>query len=286
MEHIFDSRDEASVAAAERMVAALSRRLDGQGEASVVVSGGTSPAGVFRELSRTVLPWSDVHVVLSDERWVPADHEDSNEKLVRETLLAGEAQGASLLPVYRQGVTIDERCSEINAELLQAPFPFACALLGMGEDGHFASLFPDADNLREGLDADSRQLCIPASKPDPVRAVAQRRNSVADLRRCEARRLRGRKDVVERPSGVSFAAAETRARSHLLGTLTSRGSYEFHNPAHHRENPAAQQVLAQCVPRADPRCGQRRSVAGFDVVQQPGTRHGGRQQHREESTVG
>jgi 6-phosphogluconolactonase len=142
MEHIFDSRDEASVAAAERMVAALSRRLDGQGEASIVVSGGTSPAGVFRELSRTVLPWSDVHVVLSDERWVPADHEDSNEKLVRKTLLAGEAQGASLLPVYRQGVTIDERCSEINAELLQAPFPFACALLGMGEDGHFASLFP------------------------------------------------------------------------------------------------------------------------------------------------
>lgn len=161
MEHIFDSRDEASVAAAERMVAALSRRLDGQGEASVVVSGGTSPAGVFRELSRTVLPWSDVHVVLSDERWVPADHEDSNEKLVRETLLAGEAQGASLLGVYRQGVAIDERCSEINEELLQAPFPFACALLGMGEDGHFASLFPDADNLREGLDADSRQLCIP-----------------------------------------------------------------------------------------------------------------------------
>jgi 6-phosphogluconolactonase len=286
MEHIFDSRDEASVAAAERMVAALSRRLDGQGEASIVVSGGTSPAGVFRELSRTVLPWSDVHVVLSDERWVPADHEDSNEKLVRETLLAGEAQGASLLPVYRQGVTIDERCSEINAELLQAPFPFACALLGMGEDGHFASLFPDADNLREGLDADSRQLCIPvqtAASPHArvslTLSALSRSDEIVLLIFGDAKR-----DVYE--AAKTSSNGQTRARSHLLGTLTSRGSYEFHNPAHHRENPAAQQVLAQCVPRADPRCGQRRSVAGFDVVQQPGTRHGGRQQHREESTVG
>ena len=170
MEHIFDSREEASAAAAERIGAALLRRLDGQGQASVVVSGGSSPAGVFRELAKAELPWSDVHVVLSDERWVPPDHEDSNEKLVRETLLAGEAQDAHLLPVFREGVAIDERCSEINEELLQAPFPFACALLGMGEDGHFASLFPDAENLKEGLDVDSRRLCIPvqtAASPHP-----------------------------------------------------------------------------------------------------------------------
>jgi len=170
MEHFFEDREDASAAAAERIVDALARRLDAQGEASVVVSGGTSPAGVFEVLARTSLAWPDVHVVLSDERWVPPDHEDSNEKLVRETLLAGEARDASLLPVYKQGVAIEERCSEINEELLQAPFPFASALLGMGEDGHFASLFPDADNLREGLDVDFRQLCIPvqtAASPHP-----------------------------------------------------------------------------------------------------------------------
>ena len=161
MEHIFETREQASFAAAQRLCDALVRRLEGQGEASLVVSGGTSPAGVFAELAKTALPWSDVYVILSDERWVPPDHEDSNEKLVRETLLAGEAKDAGLLPVYRQGVTIEERCTEINEELLQAPFPFACALLGMGEDGHFASLFPDAEYLREGLDVDSQQLCIP-----------------------------------------------------------------------------------------------------------------------------
>jgi 6-phosphogluconolactonase len=170
MEIIFDSREEASIAAAERIGQALSRRLEGQGKASVVVSGGTSPAGVFHELAKSEFPWSDVHVILSDERWVPPDHEDSNERLVRDTLLQGAAQGATLLPLFRQGVAIEARCGEIDEELLRAPFPFACALLGMGEDGHFASLFPDADNLQEGLDVDSRRLCIPvrtAASPHP-----------------------------------------------------------------------------------------------------------------------
>jgi 6-phosphogluconolactonase len=170
MENIFDNREEAARAAADRIGEALQRRLEAQGDASVVVSGGSSPAGVFAELANRPLAWSDVHVILSDERWVPADHEASNEKLVRDTLLSGEAQRASLLPVYKAGVTIEERCRELNDELRLAPFPFACALLGMGEDGHFASLFPDADDLDEGLDVDSGELCIPvntAASPYP-----------------------------------------------------------------------------------------------------------------------
>jgi 6-phosphogluconolactonase len=170
MENIFDSREAASVAAAERIAAALRRRLDAQREASVVVSGGTSPAGVFAELARMPLAWPDVHVILSDERWVPPEHEDSNEKLVRDTLLTGEAKEATVLPVYKPGVTVEERCVELNDELRLAPFPFACALLGMGEDGHFASLFPDAENLEEGLDVDSSELSIPvntAASPHP-----------------------------------------------------------------------------------------------------------------------
>ena len=170
MENILDNREEAARAAADRIGEALQRRLEAQGDASVVVSGGSSPAGVFAELANRPLAWSDVHVILSDERWVPADHEASNEKLVRDTLLSGEAQQASLLPVYKAGVTIEERCRELNDELRLAPFPFACALLGMGEDGHFASLFPDADNLDEGLDVDSSELCIPvntAASPYP-----------------------------------------------------------------------------------------------------------------------
>jgi 6-phosphogluconolactonase len=170
MENFFDSREAASIAAAERIAAAIGRRLDAQGEASVVVSGGTSPARVFAELANKPLAWPDVHVILSDERWVPPGHEDSNEKLVRDTLLTGAAKEATVLPVYKPGVTVEERCGELNDELRLAPFPFACALLGMGEDGHFASLFPDAENLEEGLDVDSGELSIPvntAASPHP-----------------------------------------------------------------------------------------------------------------------
>ena len=161
MENFFDTREEASRAVAQEIAAALQRRMDGNGAASLVVSGGTTPAMTFAELAQTQLEWSRVHVVLSDERWVPPDHEDSNEKLVRETLLTGEAREADFLSVYDADVDVEARCEQLNDELKRVPFPFACSLLGMGEDGHFASLFPDADKLDEALITDWQQLCIP-----------------------------------------------------------------------------------------------------------------------------
>ena len=170
MEHLFDSREQASRAAAERIAAALKRRMDGNGNASLVVSGGTTPAATFAELANTPLEWSRVHVVLSDERWVSPDSDDSNEKLVRDTLLQNHAAEAELLPVYSADADVDERCEQLGDELRQLPFPFACSLLGMGEDGHFASLFPDAEDLDKGLITDWQQLWMPvrtAASPHP-----------------------------------------------------------------------------------------------------------------------
>ena len=161
MQERFDTRSDASRAAAERIAEALTRRLDGQGRASLVVSGGTTPVECFAALAGMPLDWANVHVVPSDERWVPPDHADSNERLVRETLLAGEARAASVLPLYASDVDIENRCASLDEGLLRIPFPFAISLLGMGEDGHFASLFPDAENLEDGLQADSSTLCLP-----------------------------------------------------------------------------------------------------------------------------
>jgi 6-phosphogluconolactonase len=159
----FETREAASVAAAEAIAALLERRLDAHEKASLVVSGGTTPSRCFAELADLELDWDNVHVVLSDERWVPADSDDSNEKLVRETLLTGRAAGAALLPVYREDTDPATRSEEIDQAIRLLPFPFACALLGMGEDGHFASLFPDAGNLEAGLDPDNTTLCLPVS---------------------------------------------------------------------------------------------------------------------------
>ena len=161
MEHRFDTRQAASVAAADRAVAAIERRLDGQGEASIVVSGGTTPALFLRDLSSRPLDWANVHVLPSDERWVGTDHGDSNEAMIRQTLLTGNATEASLHGLYSAERSVDERCEDIGNAFRTLPFPFAFVLLGMGADGHFASLFPDADHLAAGLDPENPSLCIP-----------------------------------------------------------------------------------------------------------------------------
>ena len=166
----FTSRAAASEAAAQAIAALVMRRLEGQYKASLVVAGGTTPRQCYEVLTNLKLDWPNVSIVLGDERWVPPDHEDSNERLVRETLLKGRAAAAAMLSMYRPGSDIVERSAEINAELRQLPFPFACALLGMGEDGHFASLFPDAENLPAALDPDNLNLCLPietAASPHP-----------------------------------------------------------------------------------------------------------------------
>lgn len=160
-QHYFETRQEASTAAADRMAELLANRLVNQSEASIVVSGGTSPKDCMVALSKMPLDWSRVQVALSDERWVASDHEDSNEKLVRETLLVGEAASASLLPVYADDVSPEKRCDALQDPL--PVLPFACSLIGIGTDGHFASLFPDAEQLDLGLDVDSGRLYIPVS---------------------------------------------------------------------------------------------------------------------------
>jgi 6-phosphogluconolactonase len=163
MEHLFESREQASAAAAQHIAEALANRLDRQKAASLVVSGGTSPVHCFEQLAHADIDWPRVGILPSDDRWVPGEHDDSNEKLVRSKLMVNGAANANILPFYAQGATVEERAASLDQEIRFVPFPFACSLLGMGTDGHFASLFPDADNLEEGLDLESRCLCLPVT---------------------------------------------------------------------------------------------------------------------------
>ncbi|MDH4124375.1 MAG: 6-phosphogluconolactonase [Gammaproteobacteria bacterium] len=163
VEHFFDSREVASSAAAQHIVALLRKRLAVQAATSLVVTGGSSPADCYAELAATAIDWSRVHVVLSDERWVPPQHTDSNERLLRETLLRKRAAAAELLPVFNATDTPGERCAALNRIMPGLPLPFSCTLLGMGDDGHFASLFPDAANLAAGLDPNNSAWCIPVT---------------------------------------------------------------------------------------------------------------------------
>lgn len=157
----FASREAASSAAATHIAGLCREELSRRHEAAIVVSGGTTPGRCFELLSVEQLDWARVHVLLSDERWVSPADKDSNERLVRDTLLTGEASDAKLLSVFSESSDVATHCDALQASYPHDPF--ACALLGMGADGHFASLFPGSDALAAGLALDNERLYIPVS---------------------------------------------------------------------------------------------------------------------------
>jgi 6-phosphogluconolactonase len=158
----FDNRQVASIAAADLLASLVRNSLasDQQSRASLVVSGGSTPGPCFDQLSAESLDWSRVTVVPSDERWVPADDPDSNERLIRTRLLKGRAGRGEVLSFFRQGVTAEHAPRLIEQDLNRLGKPFSASLLGMGEDGHFASLFPDYKDLKMALDPLGKAHCI------------------------------------------------------------------------------------------------------------------------------
>jgi 6-phosphogluconolactonase len=109
----------------------LEKDLCENAQSTFIVSGGSSPVQIFKDLSAMEAKWSDINISLVDDRVVDINHEDSNEKLVKDLLIKDKAKDASFISI----------CNETN-DLFNLKRPFGVMLLGMGEDGHFASLFP------------------------------------------------------------------------------------------------------------------------------------------------
>ena len=99
---------------------------------------------VFHYLAGVDIDWSAVSITLADERWVPPGHPDSNESLVRDTLLQEKASTAAFVALYRDGLSDEQALQQIAADVQGMHQPFSVVMLGMGGDGHTASLFPDA----------------------------------------------------------------------------------------------------------------------------------------------
>jgi 6-phosphogluconolactonase len=172
---IFPAAASMAAAAAAAIVDRLSYRLRLRGSASLVVTGGRSPGAVYDALSAAPLDWSKVDITLSDERFVDAASPDSNERLVRERLLQGRAARASFLGLRGGAQTPQEAAAAASAALSGWP-PFEVVLLGMGEDGHVASLFPGNPALPLALDR-AAPACI-AVPPGEGRAPPQPRLSL------------------------------------------------------------------------------------------------------------
>lgn len=146
-------RQELSDEVADVVVHALADGIDRHGMATLVVSGGSTPLPMFLELSARDIDWSNVIVTLADERWVPADDDASNEKLVRENLLIKRASVARFVSLYREG-ELSAALDLVRQDVDSLPSPFTCVILGMGGDGHTASLFPDAPELDMAMNSE------------------------------------------------------------------------------------------------------------------------------------
>lgn len=150
---------------ADRVAEVLRQAIEADGRASLLVSGGRSPIPFFEALSSRELDWKRVQVGLVDERWVAPDQDGSNETLVRRHLLQGPAAAASFLGLYQPAASLEEAARLAGRALAALKQPVDVVVLGMGEDGHTASLFPGSPNLAQALAGTCAEPCMAMLAP-------------------------------------------------------------------------------------------------------------------------
>ena len=147
-------------AVADELHSAIARKH----HASLAVSGGNTPKAMLAYLSAIELPWSHTQVTLVDERFVDINHPASNEAMVRQHLLQNHASQAHFVPLFHEADLADNMTSCEQA-LKQMRQPLDLVILGMGNDGHTASLFPQCPHLPAAMDEQSLRLCIDTQAP-------------------------------------------------------------------------------------------------------------------------
>jgi 6-phosphogluconolactonase len=164
IEHIYADRQALTLGMVDAIEATLLAAIASRGAACIALSGGTTPIEVYKALSQRDLPWSQVQLTLTDERWVEVSDPASNEAMIRATLLQGPAAQARLTGFKTPAATPELAEAQVDAALATLAQPFDLVLLGMGEDAHTASLFPGGAGLDAAMDLAGR-LRVRAVQP-------------------------------------------------------------------------------------------------------------------------
>ncbi|MCV9927507.1 6-phosphogluconolactonase [Flavobacterium sp. LS1R49] len=157
MIQIYNNTEEINTAAADLFVAAAQQAIAERDKFTVVLTGGSSPAGIYKLLAsddyKSKIDWAKVFIFWGDERWVPLNDDLSNAKMSYATLLSHvPIPKSNIFEMYKDGVTPEDYAVAYEASIrkvLGDEEKFDLILLGMGDDGHTASLFPGEAVLEE-----------------------------------------------------------------------------------------------------------------------------------------
>ena len=156
----FESHDELFQSVALDIESHLRYSLTKYGAASFIIPGGTTPGPAFQSLSNAELDWGNITIAQSDERWLDSSHEQSNQKLTELSLLINRAAKANYVAMKNSSASSKIGLTQCNRDYQSMLTPFSVTMLGMGLDGHFASLFPNSNHIKKGLDPNNLDLCI------------------------------------------------------------------------------------------------------------------------------
>lgn len=157
MIQIYNNTEEINTVAADLFVASAQKAIASKGQFTAVLTGGSSPAGIYKLLAsdpyKNKIDWNKVFIFWGDERWVPLNDDLSNAKMSYATLLSHvPIPQENIFEMYKDGITAEEYAAEYEKSIrtiLGEEGKFDLILLGMGDDGHTASLFPGEAVLKE-----------------------------------------------------------------------------------------------------------------------------------------
>ena len=163
----YDSLDELADAVAGDVAFIVESAVDARGASLIAVPAGTTGPAIFPKLAAQKLPWKRVTIVPTDDRLVPMDDERSNVRAIAKAFLP---TGARVIPIAAGIEDYRLAGNSADARLQDLPWPPDLVWLGMGKDGHTASIFPGPD-LQDALDAPKSRRAV-GVMPDPLPADA------------------------------------------------------------------------------------------------------------------